>query len=33
RYPPMESTLYVRQNIDAVMNYGKQKFNVALVLL
>ncbi|CAF3741406.1 unnamed protein product [Rotaria socialis] len=21
RYPPMESTLYVRQNIDAVMNY------------
>lgn len=23
RYPPIESTLYVRQNIDAVINYGK----------
>lgn len=23
RYPPIESTFYVRQNIDAVLNYGK----------
>jgi hypothetical protein len=25
RYPPVESTMRVRQNIDAVTNYGKKK--------
>lgn len=25
RYPPMESTLYVREQIDAVLNQGKKK--------
>jgi hypothetical protein len=28
RYPPVESTMRVRQNIDAVTNYGKKKCSV-----
>jgi hypothetical protein len=31
RYPPVESTMRVRQNIDAVTNYGKKKRNARFI--
>jgi len=32
RYPPVESTVRVRQNIDAVMNYGKLFYSIQMFL-
>jgi hypothetical protein len=32
RYPPVESTVRVRQNIDAVMNYGKLFYSIQMFM-